>query len=161
MRRSGLKVNPDKVRAWRERTRAKALAKLRARTTPHYETKIKSRTSRRARQETCYLQHVNQFLSEYDTCPVTGEKATQIHHSAKREGGWLNLRRYWIGVSQRGHELIERHKKLAERVGLMVRIRVPYRDHIQELLERGLSLTIPVFYDTWNGEKLENIFVDN
>jgi hypothetical protein len=153
-----MKVNPDKVRAWKQRTRDKALAKLRDRTTTRHETKIKSRSSRRARQETCYLQHVNQFLSEYDTCPVTGEKTTQVHHSAKREGGWLNLRRYWIGVSQRGHELIEGHKELAERLGLMVRIRVPYRDHVQELLERGLSLTIPVFYETWNGSKLVHHF---
>lgn len=94
------------------------------------------------------------FIASHRVCPVTGEPTTQIHHSAKREGRWLNLGRYFIAVSHRGHEYIESHKSWAENLGLMVRIREDAATHIAALILRGIDLNHPIFYDHWDGEIL-------
>lgn len=148
-RKKPLRANPDKVREWQNRSR-----------TPLKRGSIKNRAKKRSLEEVAYSFGRDSFLQEFSVCPVTGEKATQIHHSAKREGGWLNLRRYWIGVSAEGHELIERNKALAESVGLMVRIREDYRTHVARLEQDGDSLIRPIFYERWDGKPLLNIFVD-
>lgn len=146
-RNKPLRANPDKVREWQDRSR-----------TPLKKKRIRQRGKERSLEEIAYSLARGPFLREHPICPVTGEEATQIHHSAKREREWLNLQRYWIGVSMRGHELIERHKGIAESVGLMVRVRETYRDHVSSLVSQGLSLTIPIFYDSWDGKPLEQHF---
>lgn len=148
-RKKPLRANPDKVREWQNRSR-----------TPLKRGSIKTRAKKRCLEEVAYSLSRNSFLQKFPVCPVTGGPATQIHHSAKREGGWLNLRRYWIGVSLEGHELIERNKTIAEGVGLMVRIREDYRTHVARLAYEGYDLAYPVFYEEWDGKPLINKFID-
>lgn len=148
-RKKPLRANPDKVREWVNRSR-----------TSLKRGPIKNRAKKRSLEESAYLLARAAFFREFPTCPITGGPATQIHHSAKREGGWLNLRRYWIGVSLEGHELIERNKASAESFGLMVRIREDYRTHIRRLEAEGHSLTYPLFYESWDGQPLLNKLVD-
>lgn len=143
IRRKPLRADPEKVRAWQQKSRTRLKG-----------SKLNPRSKKRAKQEKQYSGGGGEFLKEHPICPVTGEQSTQIHHSAKREGEWLNLRRYWIGVSQEGHRLIEDNKRVAETIKLMVRIREDYRTHVQGLLEHGESLTIPIFYESWDGKPL-------
>lgn len=112
--------------------------------------KIKPRSSKRAVEESQYGTARQKFLAAHTVCPVTKEPATQIHHSAKREGQWLNLQRYWIAVSAEGHRWIEDNKTAAEKIGLMVRIRQTYKAHVEELKSLGLSLTEPTYYKNWS-----------
>lgn len=111
--------------------------------------RIKYASSKRAKENRDYLSGREMFLFNHPICPVTGDRTTQIHHSAKREGGWLNLQRYWIAVSAYGHSVIEENKTWAGTVGLMVRINVTYKEHLNYLIEQCLSTEDPVFYDNW------------
>jgi hypothetical protein len=115
------------------------------------------RSSKRAKQERVYSSSHSSFLAAHPVCPVTGEKTTQIHHSAKREGQWLTCRRYWIAVSLEGHLWIESHKKEAEKYGLMVRISETFNDHSDTLLKAGITdLSVPVFYLIYSNLPLVN-----
>lgn len=138
-RKTPLKQNPDAIRAWKSRTACR----------------LPQRSSKRACQETRYRGLHSEFLDRYQICPVTGERTNQVHHSAKREGGWLNLRRYWIAVSDIGHQIIEENKSWAETVGLMVRIRQTYDEHVNQLAQSGDLLDEPIFYTTWDGNSLQ------
>jgi hypothetical protein len=113
-----------------------------------------ARNQVRSAEERVYLRERPAFLAAHPICPVTGERTCQVHHSAKREGGYLLLKRYWIAVSARGHYIIEDNKRWAEGVGLMVRIRATYTEHIGQLTEQGESLEQPIFYDNWNNKTL-------
>ena len=147
-RKTPLKSNPEKVREWQERSRAKQRAKLKF----HGGTKkIKTRSTKRRSQETEYGILRGYFLAIHPICPVTGQQTTEIHHSAKREGGWLNCTRYWIAVSALGHKWIEENKKEAESYGLMVRISESYGEHLVNLYEENIPLTKIAFYEKWNG----------
>lgn len=107
------------------------------------------RSTKRAKQERAYASSHTSFLAAHPVCPVTGERTVQIHHSAKREGRWLNLQRYWIAVSQEGHKWIEEHKEEAEKYSLMVRISETCSKHCDTLLKHGITdLFRPVFYIT-------------
>jgi hypothetical protein len=108
----------------------------------------------RSAEERVYLRLRPSFLALHPICPVTGERTSQVHHSAKRDGAWLLLQRYWIAVSSEGHRIIEDNKRWAEGVGLMVRIREPYATHCQVLRDEGLDLDHPIFYDNWNNKIL-------
>jgi hypothetical protein len=105
----------------------------------------KQRSTKRARQERLYNGLIQDFLAAHPICPVTGEQTTQIHHSAKRHGEWLNLQRYWIATSITGHMWIEDNKKEAEKYGLMVRITETYKEHIATLLI--CEQYTPIFYE--------------
>ena len=75
-----------------------------------------------------------EFLSKKENkkCPVTGKLATQIHHKLKRRGyadAWARENkvslyldiRFWIGVSQSGHEQIEKNVDWAVEMGYSIR----------------------------------------
>lgn len=131
-----IKRNIQKFYEWKRRTATRLK-----------RSPIKSqRAPKRRTEETAYRKAIGQFLREHPTCPVTGEQTTQIHHSAKREGAWLNLQRYWIAVSSRGHEIIEANKRWASKVGLMVRIKDDYTTHVNNLVRQGVNLLTPIFY---------------
>lgn len=137
-RKTPLKADPEKTRAWQQRSRKRL---------PVHKKTFNQRSKKRAKQEREYNSEINEFLREHPVCPVTGERTTQIHHSAKREGEWLNLKRYWIAVNQKGHRWIEDNKGEAENMGLMVRIYVPYRVHFANLLQAGINPDVPVYYE--------------
>jgi hypothetical protein len=137
-RKTPLRSNPSKTLEWKQRS----------------SKRLPSQSIRRRREETSYSNDRPAFIRSHPTCPVTGGRTVQLHHSAKREGLWLNLKRYWIAVSNEGHRIIEDHKGWAEEVGLMVRIRETAETHIKNLTSKGVDLERPVFYDNWNGEIL-------
>jgi hypothetical protein len=145
-RKTPLKSDPNKIYAWKQRT-AKPLKRVKSSI---------GRTGARLLDEMAYSCGRTKFLTTHTICPVTGERTTQIHHSAKREGRWLLLQRYWIAVSDLGHKWIEENKTEAEKFGLMVRIRTNATEHISSLNAEGISLYEPLFYLTWKG----NILVD-
>lgn len=126
-----LKSNPDKIRAWKQRSNRRIKPK-------------------RSLDQSGYSISRATFLQQHPTCPVTGGETTQIHHSAKREGRWLLLQRYWIAVSAEGHQWIEENKNEAEKYGLMVRIREDATTHIASLQADGVNIFEPVFYKSWN-----------
>lgn len=134
-RKTPLRGNPSTINAWKQRT----------------AQRLPNRSTRRAKEERAYGDDRSDFIRKHPICPVTGERTCQVHHSAKREGLWLNLKRYWIAVSMRGHKIIEENKSWAETVGLMVRIRQTAEDHIASLEEIGADLNQPIFYARWNG----------
>ena len=152
--RKQLKVDPKKLLAWKVRSILKVQENARR--------KIKTvkrapqRSNRRRTQETVYNARARDFILRYPVCPVTGRPASQVHHSAKRDGDWLLLQRYWIAVSLEGHQWIENNKTEAEKLGLMVRIRLTCEQHCAKLLADGESLSEPLFYKTWNGQPLVN-----
>ena len=56
------------------------------------------------------------FLKKNPICPVTKQKATQIHHK-KGRGKFLNVVEFWLAVSAEGHEKIEANPKWAKEMG--------------------------------------------
>jgi hypothetical protein len=137
-RKTPLRADPEKVKAWKDGSR----------------TKIKPRSDIRRTQEITYGGDRPAFLRKHKVCPVTGGKTSQVHHSARRQGQWLNLRRYWIAVSPLGHEWIENNAKEAEAHGLMHRINTTYAEHMAELKQQGLDPDVPLFYENWSGNTL-------
>ena len=115
---------------------------------------MKKRSSSRNLEEAAYSVARTQFVEVHPVCPVTGQRTTQVHHSAKRYGRWLNLQRYWIAVSMEGHDWIEDHKDEARSYGLMVRINQTADEHIKQLQAAGINLFDPLFYQAWDGVPL-------
>lgn len=107
---------------------------------------FKQRSTKRAKQERAYISDLPSFLEDHPICPVTGSTTTQLHHSARRVGAWLNLKRYWIAVSLDGHRWIEDNGKEAEKLGLMVRINETFKEHTAKLLADGVDLDVPIYY---------------
>lgn len=124
-------------KTWPKKTRALSTTKPK---------EMAKRTTKRSKEERAYVSSVGSFLTAHPVCPVTGERTNQVHHSAKRQGGWLNLKRYWIAVSTDGHAWIEANKKEAEKYHLMVRINETFKEHCDKLLEQCENLDFPVFY---------------
>lgn len=145
-----LKSNPQKIREWQERSR-KPLKRTEFK---KKSSKIKPRSKARSLQEVAYSIGHRMFIEKHPVCPVTGEPTCQVHHSAKREGRWLNLQRYWIAVSHLGHIWIEENKREAETYGLMVRINHTAETEIKILEANGISLAEPLFYKHWDGKPL-------
>jgi hypothetical protein len=50
-------------------------------------------------------------------CPVTGGKATQVHHKKGRTGSLFLDVRFWLGVSAEGHRKIEENPEWAKEMG--------------------------------------------
>lgn len=137
-RHTPLRSNPATTRAWKNRS----------------NKRLPQVSKKRAKENTTYSSASIQFLVDHPTCPVTGTQTNQIHHSAHREGAWLNLQRYWIALSTSGHRIVEDNKNWARSVGLLLKINALYDHHCQTLVEQGESLDDPLFYKTWNGQQL-------
>ncbi len=138
-RKTPLKANPDAIKSWKNKSRST----------------IKPKAAKRKVEERDYSAARRSFIARHPRCPVTWNAATEIHHSSRRTGKWIGLTRYWIALSSEGHRIVEDNGKWAESVGLMVRIRETYDDHVRHLEEAGESLDIPVFYLRWDGQLLK------
>lgn len=129
-RKTPLRVDPEKVRAWKERSK----------------TKIQPRSHKRRTQEVAYGNLRTDFLRRHPICPVTGAKSSEVHHSARRSGQWLNLQRYWIAVSREGHRWIEENGKEAEKLGFMTPRNHTYAEEMEILKANGDDPDEPLFY---------------
>lgn len=118
-------------------------------------TQIKAESSKRRAQIATYGKLREEFLEQHPTCPVTGERTIDIHHSVAREGAWLLLRRYWIAVSRRGHRLIEDHPIWAWENHLREKITMLYDFHVQCLVNDGIDIDKPLFYEQWTGQLIQ------
>lgn len=78
--------------------------------------KIKSRSKSRLKQEAEYKIIAPIFL-EGKFCPVTGGVATQVHHKKGRIGKLLTDIRFFLAVSDEGHDKIERNPEWARDMG--------------------------------------------
>lgn len=79
-----------------------------------------------------YEEKRKRFLYQNPICPVTGLKATEIHHMRKKRGFADELarlnniplyidERYFLAVSRRGHELIEDNPEWAYSKGYSIK----------------------------------------
>lgn len=137
-RKTPLRAKPDSIKTWKQRSAAA----------------LPARSKGRAGQERRYSSERQSFLDAHPLCPITGERTTDIHHSAGREGAWLNLQYYWIALSREGHRLVTDNGTWAESVGLMVRVRQTYDHHVQCLIADGRDIDLPLFYTRWSGKNL-------
>lgn len=131
-RKTPLRANPEKTQQWKDKSRQKPM---------------RQRSPKRAKAERAYSPDAAAFIKAHPVCPVLGTRTTDVHHSAKRSGKWLNLKRYWIAVSREGHDWIENNKAEAEKYGLMVRIRETYDEHLATMTQEGWDPDRPKFYD--------------
>lgn len=132
LRKTPLRGNPETTKAWKDRSRSN----------------LPVRSKKRARQERVYSSDRHPFLREHPICPVTGEATTDLHHSARRHGEWLNIKRYWIALSRRAHDWVEKNSTWAQQAGLMYSVHpsVTAKSHLQSLIESGVDPDVPVFY---------------
>jgi hypothetical protein len=82
--------------------------------------KIKPRSKKMDKQMKEYNQKREAFLRANPICVVTGEKATEIHHSAGRIGKMLLDETYWKPVSRKGHIHIEENPDWAKERGYSI-----------------------------------------
>lgn len=131
-RRKPLRGDPKKIQEWKDRSR----------------TRIKPVSKKRAAENRDYNDDRKDFIAKHPICPVTGDPATEIHHSAKRVAEWLNLKRYWIALSSKAHAWVEANGNEAETVGLVVRINPAetFDDHIKYLRSYDIDPNDPLFY---------------
>lgn len=135
-RKTPLRANVETTKAWKNRSQ-----KL-----------LPARKPKRAKQEREYNADRPAFLAAHPVCPVTGELTTQVHHSARRIGKWLLLKRYWIAMSESGHRWVEDNGHEAELHGLIVKINHDFNTHMRFLSAHNLDPDDPVFYkSTWHG----------
>lgn len=78
--------------------------------------KIKPLSDKRAAQNKEYLALIKVFL-EGKRCPITGEKATEVHHMKGRIGDLLTDVKYFLAVSKEGHRRIEENPEWAKEMG--------------------------------------------
>lgn len=81
--------------------------------------RINKRSSKRIEQENQYKIIRKVFLSRAanQLCPITGKKATTIHHKKGRIGNLLNDTRYWVALSMEGHKFVEENPEWAKENG--------------------------------------------
>lgn len=84
--------------------------------------KIKSRSTKRAKEESLYLKENKAFLETHreigTKCPVFPDKPiTEVHHMKGRIGKLLLDKEFWLPVSSRGHAYIEKHREEAMQKG--------------------------------------------
>lgn len=53
---------------------------------------------------------------QFMPCPL----ATEVHHKNKRRGSMLLDERFWMALSEEGHDWIELHKHEARRLGFLL-----------------------------------------
>lgn len=123
------------------------MAKLKAEP-PKFKPQMKARAPKRAKQEREYNADIPAFLRAHPISPISGNRTTSVHHSARRWGKWLNLKYYWIAVDDTDHKWIEENGAEAEKLGLMVRVREDYETHVAKLLEQGVDLEAPLYYQS-------------
>lgn len=75
---------------------------------------------KRKAQNDEYLKLRKEFLKVNTICPVTGEKATEIHHKKGREGKLLTDVNYFLAVSRKGHQQIELNPIWAKEKGFSI-----------------------------------------
>lgn len=91
-----------------------------------------SSTSRRKQLATYALLRPT-FLQAHPVCQsCKAERATELHHKAGRRGEWLNYTPFFLALCSSCHRWIHDNGKAAEDQGLLVRIRVPFRDYIKQ-----------------------------
>lgn len=78
--------------------------------------KIKSRSKAMSKKMVEYNERREKFLVG-KICPVTNKPATQVHHKRGRTGKYLLDERYWLGVTQEGHQKIEENPEWAKEMG--------------------------------------------
>lgn len=158
-----MKSDPEKIKQWRIRSALKAQQKKRTRMLDNYANQpswkngknaIKQVSEKRRKELSRYSKDRKEFLAAHPVCPITGERTTDIHHSAHKEGAWLTLKRYWIAVCRRGHTYIEGHKDWARENNLLLKVNALYDSHCQMLVNEGIDLDEPVFYKIWTGRPL-------
>jgi len=86
---------------------------------PKPTKKINARSKKRKIQELQYSADRIVFLSKPENriCPVTKQRATEVHHKKGRIGELLLDQRYWLGVSAEGHRQIEENPDWAKEMG--------------------------------------------
>jgi len=67
---------------------------------------LSPRTDQRPELEMQYRAKADAFLKENKVCAITGEKATEVHHSRSRLGILLIDERFFIPTSKRGHRWV-------------------------------------------------------
>jgi hypothetical protein len=87
---------------------------------PVKKTKIKPRSKKLTKEMVKYNKEVKIFLAENPVCPVTGGKATQVHHKKGRIGKLLMDKRFWLAVSDEGHRKIELNPEWAKEMGYSI-----------------------------------------
>lgn len=132
-RKTPLRGNPETIMAWKDRSRSN----------------LPVRSQKRARQERVYSPDRADFLRDNPICPLTGGRTTEIHHTAHREGEWLNIKRYWVALSFRGHKWVTDNNEKAETAGLIVKINpsITAKQHLRYLEEQGIDPDVPFFYE--------------
>lgn len=140
-----MKTDPQKLRDWKYRSAKKYAEKQRSKPKP----KIKTVSKRRYSEGRLYSELRKEFLKQHPICPIFGTQTEEIHHSAHKEGCWLNLQRYWIALSHKAHRYIHHHRRWAQDNGFFVKVNALYDHHVNELVESGHSLTNAIFYQTY------------
>lgn len=115
------------------------------------KTKIRQESVKRRTQTSHYRTLLKEFVAQHPICPITGRPTDQCHHSAHREGAWINLRYYWIAVSAVGHRIIEDNPEWAFANHLRVKVNALYNHHVSALVNEGIDIDEPLFYTIWNG----------
>ena len=80
------------------------------------KTKIAPISKKRSKENKEYNTLREVFLTG-KICPVTGQKATEVHHKAGRTGKLYLDVRYWLAVSREGHRKIEENPEWAKENG--------------------------------------------
>ena len=76
-------------------------------------------SAKRKKEQKEYTIKRLQFLSQPENfrCPVTGERATEIHHKKGRTGSNFLDTSTWLAVSRNGHRKIEENPEWAKENG--------------------------------------------
>lgn len=78
--------------------------------------KISPLSKKRKAENKEYLTLRDVFLNG-KICPITKQKATQVHHKKGRIGKLLTDVRFWLAVSAEGHKKIEENPEWAKENG--------------------------------------------
>jgi hypothetical protein len=83
---------------------------------------IRKVSLKRAAENRIYLKKRLDFLSlpSNQTCPITGEQTTEIHHKKGRCGKLFLDETYWLAVSRNGHQWIELNPNEAKQLGYSI-----------------------------------------
>jgi len=80
---------------------------------------IKKVSIKRTKQNAAYLKKRTAFL-DGKLCPITGNKATEIHHTNGRENERLLDEEFWLAVTRAGHQYIHANPQWARDNGYLI-----------------------------------------